>query len=95
MAPEQLRGENLDKSVDIYAVGVILYTMLSGGKYPFYGKNLEEVIYKILNEPVYPLSEYNKSAVIFEDIINKALDKDKSERFKSISEFKTCLLNIK
>ena len=50
LAPEAIRGETIDLRVDVYAIGVLFYYMLSG-KMPFEGSDNEAVFYKTLGEP--------------------------------------------
>lgn len=51
MAPEQVCGESVTVRTDIYAYGILLYELLAGTK-PYQGEKIEQLFYKILNEPV-------------------------------------------
>ena len=55
LAPEQIRGEDLDPRTDIFSLGVLAYEMLTGQK-PFTGDHISTVLYKIMNEPPAPPS---------------------------------------
>jgi eukaryotic-like serine/threonine-protein kinase len=51
MSPEQVRGQEIDDGVDIYAFGILLFELFSGKK-PFTGETIDRVFYSILNEPL-------------------------------------------
>lgn len=81
MAPEQLRGEDVDHRVDIWGLGVVLYEMVTG-RVPFYGEYEQAIYYKIVNEEP-DLSDLPSSLVSF---IQKCLQKDAANRFRSMTE---------
>jgi serine/threonine-protein kinase len=87
MSPEQARGdEDLDHRVDIYALGVIMYEAASG-RVPFSGNNYLSVISQVLNETPKPLREIRPElSDEFEAIVNKALAKDREDRYKDATE---------
>jgi len=83
MSPEQARGEDVDQRSDVWALGVVLYEMLTG-LLPFKGDYEQAVIYSILNEEPSPLR--NARADIspgLDLIVEKALRKDPAERYES------------
>ncbi|MEO0139248.1 MAG: serine/threonine-protein kinase [candidate division WOR-3 bacterium] len=89
MAPEQFRGR-ADKRSDLYSVGVVLYEMITG-RTPFGdAKDVYELQYKILREPVPPtgISE------ALDKVLQKALSKLPSERFQRAREFAEALLSL-
>jgi serine/threonine protein kinase/Flp pilus assembly protein TadD len=82
MSPEQLSGKEIDQRTDIWSLGVILYEMLSGGL-PFKGDYEQAMVYAILNEEPKHLDHI---PLELQNIIQKALSKNPSERFANIAE---------
>lgn len=86
MAPEQCKGEIVDARADLYAVGVLLYEMLAG-RTPFSGKNMAEIVYKTVNEPVPPIAQFNSAVPeTVARIIKRALAKHPADRYASAQE---------
>ena len=81
MAPEQLRGEEVDHRVDIWGLGVVLYEMVTG-RVPFYGEYEQAIYYKIVNDEP-DLSEFPSRLAPF---VEKCLQKDAANRFRSMTE---------
>lgn len=95
MAPEQVRGERGDKSSDWFAVGVILYQLITG-HFPFYGKDLQEVGQDILYGQPPPLTRWREDAPAeLEKVLAKALAKEARQRYQSgrelLADLKTAL----
>jgi phosphate/phosphite/phosphonate ABC transporter binding protein len=88
MAPEQARGQSdLDGRVDIYAVGVLLYRMLTG-KLPFAAKSHEEIIHHILHGKLRPPRAIKPEvSEELERIILRAMAADRAERYQTAREF--------
>jgi hypothetical protein len=96
MAPEQATGSALDPRCDLYAVGVILYQMVTG-HLPFDGQNSMEVLTKHVNEPPVPPRQRQPDAPIseaMESLILKALEKDPGRRPQSAEEFRQMILEV-
>ena len=86
MSPEQVKGQTVDKRSDIFALGVLLYELLSGKK-PFGGDNMSTIVYRIVNEEPQRLTEINKELHgSYESIVRKALAKNPEDRYQSCRE---------
>src|SRR5512139_1236343 len=87
MAPEQVVGQPTDGRTDIFALGVVLYEMLTGVT-PFNGDNLSAIMYKVLNEEPAPPSTVNpRVPPMFDRIIGRALAKRPEDRYQTALEF--------
>lgn len=88
MSPEQARGQigEIDELSDIYALGGVLYEILSGHA-PYQGASAAEVMEKVLNDPIAPLdNEPHPPPPELAAIAAKALSKDKKDRYRSARE---------
>ncbi|MDQ1315505.1 MAG: eukaryotic-like serine/threonine-protein kinase [Pseudomonadota bacterium] len=87
MAPEQVVGKSTDGKTDIFALGVVLYEMLTGVT-PFNGDNLSAIMYKILHEEPVPPSTINpRIPAKFDRIVSRALSKRPEDRYQTALEF--------
>jgi serine/threonine protein kinase len=95
MSPEQTKGEEVDQRTDIWALGIILYEMITD-TIPFKGDYEQAIIYSILNEEPEPLPELRTQVLTeLERIINKCLQKDPSSRYHYADELLVDLRQIK
>src|SRR5262249_43985105 len=84
MAPEQARGMPVDKQVDVWAFGCILYEMLSGHR-PFRGSNASEIVAEILKaDPDWTHVPVNAGHL--NPVISRCLEKSKGERLKDVGD---------
>jgi serine/threonine protein kinase len=94
MPPEQLRGEQLDRRVDVFALGVVLYEMLAG-KRPWEGDSEVALIGRIMTEDPAPLGDTRTDAPQeLLDIVAKALSKDRGARYQNCAELQSELENL-
>jgi serine/threonine protein kinase len=86
MSPEQITGRFVDEASDLFAVGVVLYEMLTGEN-PFYARTLKETALKTLNFNPQPPSRINKEVPPEMDtVVLKAIAKDIDIRYQSAEE---------
>lgn len=91
MAPEQLRASPVDQRVDIYALGVVLYEMLTG-TVPFEAATPYEVASLVFTAQVIPPSARNLIVwAELEQVVMRALAKDAAERYSTAAEFQQAL----
>jgi len=95
MSPEQIRVKELDARTDLFSFGAVLYEMATGAL-PFRGESTGVVFEAILNRtPVPPVRLNHNVPPKLEDIINKALEKDRNLRYQHASDIRTDLQRVK
>jgi serine/threonine-protein kinase len=87
ISPEQVKGKRGDARSDLYALGVMLYEMLTG-KVPFQGPNPFAIMNdRLLNNPIPPREIDPSITLQLQEIIYRALERDPSKRYASAKEF--------
>ncbi|MDR1841879.1 MAG: right-handed parallel beta-helix repeat-containing protein [Holophagales bacterium] len=95
MAPEYLKSGSATASADLFAVGVILYEILSGGRKPFDGEDATGVLSAIISQPIPPLTTINLGGLppTLLAVVAKALDKDPLNRYPDAESLGQAILN--
>jgi eukaryotic-like serine/threonine-protein kinase len=91
MAPEQMRAEEIDTRVDVWALGAILYEMLSGQK-AFDAETLPAICARVLSDSPRPLGDLNPTlSPLLVKVVDRCLSKHRTQRFDGVAAFADAL----
>jgi eukaryotic-like serine/threonine-protein kinase len=95
MSPEQVRGERLDPRTDLFSFGLVLYEMATRQR-AFPGDSAPVLHHAILNQAPVPVRELNGQVPVkLENIVNRALEKDRNVRYQTAAEIRADLESLK
>lgn len=95
MSPEQARGQRVDGRSDIFSLGMVIYEMLAG-RSPFVGSTNSDIVASILKEQPPPLTALSPDVPLkLEQMVNRALAKDKEDRYQTAGELLSDLKKLR
>ncbi len=95
MSPEQVRAKELDARTDLFSFGAVLYEMATG-VLPFHGESSGLIFKAILDSDPPPAIRFNREIPAkLEDILHKALEKDRNLRYQNAADMRTDLRRLK
>ena len=88
-APEQARGDRVDKRADIFSMGVLLYEMLTG-TWPFRGKTTIDVRHAVLHDAPRPIAELRPSGIParLQHMVDRSLAKEPRDRYQNMEDLR-------
>lgn len=94
MAPEQINGQEIRNTVDLYGLGAVMYELLTG-ETVFTGNNIVEIVYKIISDKPVPPKEIDHTiSSSLESVIMRLLDKNPKQRYQNATEIAIDLQKI-
>jgi serine/threonine-protein kinase len=94
-APEQARGDRVDKRADIFSTGVLLYEMLTG-TWPFRGKTTIDVRHAVLHDAPVPVAELRKEPIPprLQQILDRCIEKEPRNRYQKMEDLRDDLRSV-
>ena len=94
-APEQARGDRVDKRADIFSTGVLLYEMLTG-TWPFRGKTTIDVRHAVLHDAAPPVANLRKEPIPprLQQILDRSMAKEPRDRYQKMEEMRDELRSV-
>lgn len=94
-APEQARGDRVDKRADIFSTGVLLYEMLTG-TWPFRGKTTIDVRHAVLHDAARPVAELRREPIPprLQQILDRSMAKEPRDRYQKMEEMRDDLRSV-
>jgi serine/threonine-protein kinase len=94
MSPEQVMGDAIDARTDIFSAGAVFYELLSSKK-PFDADSVHGILFQVVHKQPTPVREISAELpVIVAEVVDKALAKDRANRFQTAEEFREALTYI-
>lgn len=90
MAPENFEAQTVDPRADVYSLGIIAYE-LATGKPPFVAQSAERLMFMHAGFPLPEFPEDSTAPAWYQEVIEQATEKERSERFQSMEEFRRAL----
>jgi eukaryotic-like serine/threonine-protein kinase len=95
MSPEQARGQRVDARTDIFSLGAMIYEMITSRK-PFDGETSSHVVVEILERESLPIRQFQSTVPTYlQDVVRKALRKDRQDRYQTAADLINDLRTIK
>ena len=92
MAPEQATSQAVDRRTDVWALGVLLWELLSGQRLFGGGGHMAETLYNVVNKPIPPIKSVRPSVPdTYAMVVHRALERDPRRRFSSAREMAQAL----
>ena len=85
MSPEQVHGQIVDARSDVFSLGIVLYELLTY-QAPFPGEDVPSILFKIISQDPEPITKYPQCPPQLEEIIRRALAKDREERYQTAED---------